>query len=81
MQGLVTVCSDNTLKKLMQIILPVVQDAAGLGKLFFPPLPRYVFSGGCTQTDNGTNIGEVNHPSDMVSKAEHLRSLNWQSRE
>jgi hypothetical protein len=37
MQGPVTVCSDTTFKKLLQIMAPVIQDVAGLGKIFIPP--------------------------------------------
>jgi hypothetical protein len=75
MQGPVTVCSDVTFKRLVQIIMPIIGDAAGLGKLFIPPLPRYVFGGCCTKQDHCTNTSEPQHARDMLKKVEHLRSL------
>jgi hypothetical protein len=75
MQGPATVCSDDTFKKLIQIIMPVIQDAAVLGKVFVPPLPRYVYGGCCTNSTHCSNAKEDTHSFDMLRKVDHLRAL------
>jgi hypothetical protein len=75
MQGPVTVCSDTTFKKLLQIMAPVIQDAVGLGKIFIPPLPRYVYGGCCTNSDHCGKVGETNHPTNLIGKVDHLRAM------
>jgi hypothetical protein len=54
---------------------PVIQDAAGLGKIFIPPLPRYLYGGCCTNSDHCSNVGDSNHPTNLIGKVDHLRSL------
>jgi hypothetical protein len=75
MQGPVTVCSDATFKRLLQIMSPIIQDAAGLGKIFIPPLPRYLYGGCCTNSDHCSNVGETNHAMTLLGKVDHLRAL------
>ncbi len=36
--GPVTCCTDTTFRKLIEITMPIVRDAACLGKVFIPPL-------------------------------------------
>jgi hypothetical protein len=75
MPGPVTVCGDVTFRKLISIVMPVVNDASGLGKIFIPPLPRYVFGACCQRDDHCTNGKEDNFPSEMLGKYEHLRTV------
>jgi hypothetical protein len=55
--------------------MPIVKDASCLGKVFIPPLPRYVFGACCSNPGHCTNITLENHTSTILSKAEHLRAL------
>ncbi len=75
MQGPVTVCSDLIFKKLLQIILPLDTESATLGKLFIPPLPRYVFGGCCKESDHCTNRREVTYQKKLLDKVDHLWAL------
>ncbi len=36
MPGPITVCSDDTFKKLVNIVMPLVEEASVLGKIFIP---------------------------------------------
>ncbi len=73
--GLVTCCTDTTFKKLIEITMPIVKDASCLGKVFIPPLPRYVFGACCSNPDHCINSTAENHMSTILTKAEHLRAL------
>jgi hypothetical protein len=55
--------------------MPVVNDASGLGKIFIPPLPRYVFGSCCQQDSHCTNVNEDKFLSDVLGKSEHLRMV------
>jgi hypothetical protein len=56
MKGQVTVCTYDTFKKLLNIVMPVINDAAPLGKIFIPPLPRYVFGGCYSNVEHCPNV-------------------------
>ncbi len=56
MNGQVTVCTDDTVKKLLNIVMPVINDAAPLGKIFILPLQRYVFGGCCSNVEHFPNV-------------------------
>jgi hypothetical protein len=64
MKGQVTVYSDDTFKKLQNIVMPVINDASPLGKVFIqppPPLPRYVFGGCCSDAEHYPNVKMPDH--------------------
>jgi hypothetical protein len=73
--GPVTSCSDGTLKKFIDITMPIVRDAAGLGKVFIPPTATVCVR--CLLQQSGSlhqhQVRElcIRH----LTKADHLRSL------
>jgi hypothetical protein len=75
MPGAVTVCNDETFKKLISIVIPVFSFSAGLNKIVFPPLPRYEFDTCCTQESHCTNVRRDKHASEVLSKADHFRNV------
>jgi hypothetical protein len=75
MPGEVTVCNDETFKKLIGIVAPVLSFSAGLSKIVIPPLPRYVFDTCCTQETHCTNVRSEKHASEILFKADHLRNV------
>ncbi len=59
MKGHVTVCTDDTFRKLLNIVMPVINETAPLGKIFFPPLPRYVCC--CSNIEHCPNVKNLDH--------------------
>jgi hypothetical protein len=75
MPGEVTVCNDETFKKLIGIVAPFFSLSAGLSKIVIPPLPRYVFDTCCSQDTHCTNVRGEKHASEILNKADHLRNV------
>ena len=73
--GPVTVCNDTTFVKLVNIVMPLVSGAAGLRKVFVPPLPRYVFGPCCGEGAHCVNLKEENYAMTHLGRTEHLRHL------
>jgi hypothetical protein len=75
MPGEVTVCNDETFKKLIGIVAPILSFSAGLSKIVIPPLLRYVFDTCCTQDTHCTNVRKETHAAEILQKADHLRNV------
>jgi hypothetical protein len=56
MTGLVTVGSVTTFVKLINIVMPLVVNAAGLKKCPPPPHPRHVFDPYCNEDVHCANL-------------------------
>jgi hypothetical protein len=75
MPGSVTVCTDETFRKLMSIVSPILGDMTDLEKVLDPPLLLVTFGGCCQDRSQCTSMSDNNHAGDMLGKVDHLESI------
>jgi hypothetical protein len=73
--GPVTLCSDETFKKILKKLGPVLLSAQNAKKIVIPPLPRYIFSTCCSSTAHCANFLEEKYAENNLNGVTKLRGI------
>jgi hypothetical protein len=73
--GPVTLCGDETFKKIIKMLSPVLLSAQNAVKVIIPPLPRHLFSTCCSVSTHCTNFGEENYTDQLLGGVTRLRNV------
>ena len=69
--GDVVFTPDTILKEQVKLVSSLESVCKNRGKIFLPPIPRFVFGSCCTTKTHGTNTRSSTHPAHAIS--EHIR--------
>jgi hypothetical protein len=75
MKGPVQVCEDQTFKKIIDRLGPILLSAQDSVKVSVPPLPRYLFNSCCNNPQHCSNLLNEDHVEKMLNGVSHLRAV------
>jgi hypothetical protein len=73
--GPVTLCCDDTFKKILKKLGPVLLSAQNAKKIVIPPLPRYIFNTCCSSTSHCANFSEEKYAESNLNGVTKLRGI------
>jgi hypothetical protein len=73
--GPVTLCGEDTFKKILKMLGPVLLSAQNAKKIVIPPLPRHVFSTCCSATSHCANFSDEKYAEGILNGATKLRGV------
>jgi len=74
-EGPVTIAEDFSLKNIVEGVGKILKSKPECFRVIVPPLPRYLFSGCCSNNDHCTNLGEEGHAKKLLGRIEHARGV------
>jgi hypothetical protein len=75
MPGPIETCSEETFRKIIKSLSPVLLSAQQIAKVLIPPLPRYVFTPCCSQPTHSTNILSDGYAEKQLNGVSRLRGI------
>jgi hypothetical protein len=75
MEGEVGVCDDTTFQRLLTSVRPILDSVGSTYKILIPPLPRYLYTGCCTNKKHCTNLSEEDYEHKLLLATMHFRPL------
>jgi hypothetical protein len=75
MLGPVEVCADDTFRKIVKSLAPVLLSAQNVAKIILPPLPRYTFTPCCNQPAHCTNLSSDGYAEKSLNGVTKLRGI------
>jgi hypothetical protein len=70
----VMACPQNIFRKTLDNTAPILTVCKMSVCIVIPPLPRYLFTGCCKQSDHSTNVGDPDHAKTMLMDVLGLRN-------
>jgi hypothetical protein len=74
-EGLVTTSTDESLKKIIKNLGPVLLSAQNSAKIIIPPLPRMLFNTCCSVASHCENFADENYAEKNLGGVSSLRSV------
>jgi hypothetical protein len=75
MVGPVTVCNEDTFRKIVKSLSPVLLAAQHARKIVIPPLPRYLFSRCCANPSHCSNFNDPGYEEVSLNGVSKLRGI------
>jgi hypothetical protein len=75
MPGPVEICSDETFRKIVKSLAPVLLSAQKFEKVLIPPLPRYTFTPCCLNPSHCTNLHADGYAEKTLNGISKLRGI------
>jgi hypothetical protein len=75
MPGLIETCTEDTFRKIIKSLSPVLLSAQHIAKILITPLPRYVFTPCCAQPTHSTNIHSDGYAEKSLNGVSRLRGI------
>jgi hypothetical protein len=75
MSGLIETCAEDTFRKIIKSLSPVLLSAQHIAKVWIPPLPRYVFTPCCSQLTHSTNVHSDGYAEKSLNGVSRLRGI------
>jgi hypothetical protein len=73
--GPVSVCNDDTFRRIIKMLGPVLLSAQDAIKIVIPPLPRYLFGTCCASSSHCTNFNNENYAESNLNRVTKLRGI------
>jgi hypothetical protein len=73
--GNITVCPDNNFKQILTALTPIFLSAQNNLKVIFPPMPRCLTGGCCSDPGHSTNVREEVYGTALLDKLTALRGM------
>jgi hypothetical protein len=75
MPGPVEVCADDTFRKIVKSLAPVLLSAQNIAKVVLPPLPRHTFTPCCNLPSHCTNLSSDGYVEKSLNGVSKLRGI------
>jgi hypothetical protein len=75
MPGPVVTCNDDTFRKIIKMLAPVLLSAQNADKILIPPLPRYLFTPCCSLPAHCTNFHSETYAENALGGLSKLRNI------